>query len=832
MRRFQRLCRLARSATLPAVLTTIVGLAGVTSLAAPLAAQDSVSADPRYGAIADALSRLVRHERAQKDIPAISVALVAGQRVVWAQGFGWADSAARIPATAGTVYRVGSVSKLFTDIAIMRLVEQGKLNLDAPIQRYLPDFHPTNPFGGEITIRELTSHRAGLTREPPVGNYFDDTSPSLARTVASLNGTSLAYKPGTHTKYSNAGIAVLGYALERTQHESFYPYLKRALLDSMGLDHSAFQPLPGIRDRLAKAYMWTLDGRRFEAPTFQLGMGPCGSMYSTVLDLGRFLEILFDGGTTPEGRRVLARSTLDSMWTPQFAPAGATTGYGIGFGIGRLAGHRTIGHDGAIYGFATAVLALPDDSLGVVVTATLDGVNAVTDHIARSALEMMLATRDGKALAALDTTVGVPPQRALALMGRYSNSRTAVDLQEFEGHLYLTPVAGGSRGELRIPAASVVQGGTASESGAPLDLVVDDRLAFGEHVRVLGDGRVAIGADTLVRQATPGSNIVAMAEPQPARSPAEFAGLIGEYGWDHDVLYIRERDGRLNALIEWFFEYPLQRLSRDVYRFPPWGLYDGQEIVFKRDAGGRATAAVAATVTFKRRALPGDNDAVNIRITPGRAPAELRREALRASPPAESGDFRKPDLVELRSLDTTIKYDIRYATTNNFMGTPFYTSSHAFMQRPAAEAVARASAELRKLGYGLLIHDSYRPWYVTKMFWDGTPADKHVFVADPSQGSRHNRGCAVDLTLYDLKTGQPINMPGGYDEMTDRSYPVYPGGSGLQRWYRDLLRHAMEAQGFTVYEAEWWHFDYKDWPSYPIGNLTFEQLAARAKPGS
>jgi D-alanyl-D-alanine dipeptidase len=152
------------------------------------------------------------------------------------------------------------------------------------------------------------------------------------------------------------------------------------------------------------------------------------------------------------------------------------------------------------------------------------------------------------------------------------------------------------------------------------------------------------------------------------------------------------------------------------------------------------------------------------------------------------------------------------------------------MQRPAAEGVVRASAELRKLGDGLLIHDSYRPWYVTKMFWDGTPPDKHNFVADPSQGSRHNRGCAVDLTLYDLKTGKPINMTGGYDEMTDRSYPLYPGGTSLQRWSRDLLRHAMEAQGFNVYEAEWWHFDFKDFPSYHIGNSTFEQLSQAKSP--
>jgi len=740
--------------------------------------------------------------------------LVDGRRVVWAQGFGWADSAAGVRANASTVYRVGSVSKLFTDVGIMRLVEQGTLKLDTPIQRYLPDFHPKNPFGGEITIRELTSHRAGLTREPPIGNYFDDSTRSLAATVASLNGTSLVYKPGTHTKYSNAGIAVLGYVLERTQHESFYPYLKRAVLAPMGLDRSAFEPMPEIKAHLAKASMWTLDGRRFDAPTFQLGMGPCGSMYSTVLDLARFVEIMIARGVTPEGKRVLSSATLDSMWTPQFAAPGATNGFGIGFNIGRLDGHRTIGHGGAIYGFATEVLALPDDSLGVVVTATLDGVNAVTDHIAQAAVEMLLNARQGKLVATVDTTTALAPGRALTLMGRYANANTAIDLDEYEGRLFATPVRGGSRAELRAPA-----------NGSAQELIVDDRLSYGRRVGILPDGRIVVGRDTLRREATPRADVVPIAEPEPPAANPEFASLIGEYGWDHDVLYIREKDGQLNALIEWFFEYPLERASRDVYRFPKSGLYDGQEIVFHRGADGKATSATVATVLFKRRPLPADNDRVNFRITPVRPPSELRKEALAASPPKESSTLKKPDLVELRGLDSTIKYDIRYATSNNFMGTPFYTSSHAFMQRPAAEAVVRASAELRKLGYGLLIHDAYRPWYVTKMFWDGTPPDKHVFVADPSQGSRHNRGCAVDLTLYDLKTGAPIRMTGGYDEMTDRSYPLYPGGATPQRWHRDLLRHAMEAQGFNVYEAEWWHFDYKDWRSYPIGNLTFEQLS-------
>jgi D-alanyl-D-alanine dipeptidase len=211
-------------------------------------------------------------------------------------------------------------------------------------------------------------------------------------------------------------------------------------------------------------------------------------------------------------------------------------------------------------------------------------------------------------------------------------------------------------------------------------------------------------------------------------------------------------------------------------------------------------------------------------IPPVRPVDELRREALAAAPPAEKGPFRKSDLVELAPLDPAIHLDIRYATSNDFLGTPVYTQARAFLQRPAAEALLRAVHRLQPLGYGLLVHDAYRPWYVTKIFWDATPPEGKIFVADPAQGSRHNRGCAVDLTLYDLKAGNPIEMTGTYDEMSPRSFSNYPGGTSLQRWHRDLLRWAMESEGFTVYESEWWHFDYKDWREYAIGNLPFEQL--------
>ena len=220
----------------------------------------------------------------------------------------------------------------------------------------------------------------------------------------------------------------------------------------------------------------------------------------------------------------------------------------------------------------------------------------------------------------------------------------------------------------------------------------------------------------------------------------------------------------------------------------------------------------------------GYTQEVSFRITPLRPVPELRAEALKASPPHEQGNFRKPDLVELTRLDPTIKLDVRYATTNDFLGTPLYTQARAFLQRPAAEALVRAHRELKAQGYGLIIHDGYRPWYVTKIFWDATPNDKKIFVANPAEGSRHNRGCAVDLSLYDLKTGKEVKMPSGFDEMTERAYADYPGGTTKERARRALLKQAMEKQGFAVNPTEWWHFDYKDWKQYPILNKKFEDL--------
>jgi D-alanyl-D-alanine dipeptidase len=185
---------------------------------------------------------------------------------------------------------------------------------------------------------------------------------------------------------------------------------------------------------------------------------------------------------------------------------------------------------------------------------------------------------------------------------------------------------------------------------------------------------------------------------------------------------------------------------------------------------------------------------------------------------------READLVELIDLDPSFKLDVRYARTDNFVGKVVYPEARVFLQRPAAEAVLRVHQKLAEMGYGLMLFDGYRPWSVTKIFWEVTPEDKRMFVANPKNGSKHNRGCAVDLTIYDLKSGLPLTMPSEFDEFTDRANPNYSGGTEEQRRNRDLLRRLMEEEGFTVNSNEWWHFDFKDWEKYDIYDIPFSEI--------
>lgn len=762
-------------------------------LLAPAAmAQDAGGPDPAYREAVAALSSLINHEREAKGIPAISIALVADGKIVWSGGFGVEDPKSKTPASAETVHRVGSVSKLFTDIALMQLVEEGKVDLDKPVKDYLPTFDVKNPSNKPITLRQLMSHRSGITREPPVGHYFDPTSPSLSDSVKSLNSTAIVYEPTTKTKYSNAGVAVVGQVVAEMRKQSFDDAVKQNVLDKMGMTRSDFRLTPELAKSFAKAQMWTVDGRTFDAPNFALGTSSAGNLYSTVNDIGKFLICLMNEGKGPGGQ-VLKPETLRDMAKVQFGDG--DSGFGLGFMVSKFEGKQRLGHSGAVYGFATDVQWMPEEKLGVAVVSSKDCANGVSARIADDALRMMLAIKDKKPLPELKMSKPV------------------------DGLLVASAVRDGLEGRKLRPVARLGRlfdpQGSKGRGGSDLEL-----RQLGE--KLVHDGPFVTNLNETLTAAKQSTDKAAGDPPAPPNK--SFEGLIGEYGWDHNVLYVYEEAGKLRVLIEWFFHYDINATDDpDSFKFGESGLYMGERADFKRDASGRATQVLIGDVVFPRRAIPGESGGT-FQVKPLRPVDELRAEALKATPPKETGRGHKFDLVDLSTLDPSIKLDIRYATDNNFLGTPFYSSAKALMQKDAGEALARAHKALKDAGLGLLIHDAYRPWYVTKMFWDATPEANHGFVANPAEGSKHNRGCAVDLTLYDLKTGEPIRMVGGYDEFSDRSNPDYPGGTSRQRWYRDLLRHSMEAQGFSVNESEWWHYDFKDWPKYPIGNTRFEDL--------
>jgi D-alanyl-D-alanine dipeptidase len=183
-------------------------------------------------------------------------------------------------------------------------------------------------------------------------------------------------------------------------------------------------------------------------------------------------------------------------------------------------------------------------------------------------------------------------------------------------------------------------------------------------------------------------------------------------------------------------------------------------------------------------------------------------------------------LLELIKLDPAIRLDMRYATANNFTGRILYDEARAFLAAPAAQAVARASKMAQADGFGLTIYDAYRPWRITKKLWDATPVGpKKEYVANPKRGSKHNRGCAVDLTLHDLQTGQLVDMPTEFDDFSEKAHRDYMGASSAAIANRARLASYLEAEGFVGLSNEWWHFDFTGWAQFPVMDIPFNKIA-------
>jgi len=181
------------------------------------------------------------------------------------------------------------------------------------------------------------------------------------------------------------------------------------------------------------------------------------------------------------------------------------------------------------------------------------------------------------------------------------------------------------------------------------------------------------------------------------------------------------------------------------------------------------------------------------------------------------------ELVDLEKFIPGIVLDVRYATTNNFTKEKIYNLAKAYSRKPVAASLKKAQAEFNQLGYGIKIYDAYRPYSATVKFYEVMKGDT-LYVASPYKGSKHNRGCALDITLVDLKTNQELTMPTEWDTAAKESWAAAPVKDPEVKKNRDTLISIMEKNGFKVYEAEWWHFDFVGWQKFGVMDIDFEEL--------
>jgi D-alanyl-D-alanine dipeptidase len=291
---------------------------------------------------------------------------------------------------------------------------------------------------------------------------------------------------------------------------------------------------------------------------------------------------------------------------------------------------------------------------------------------------------------------------------------------------------------------------------------------------------------------------------RPIIAPAAVAARVGRYGKDEHEVDVSEREG---ALYVQQGGLSARRLIGDGYTYVAVG---GGQFVF-------ASGAPSPSVTIDGAELPRHDSGAELvaafqRMLAGRVTMDLSQMFPRPNWVSMDAD----DLVEIGRVDERILIDMRYASAQNFTGRAIYPIAVAVLRRNVAEALSRVETALREIGLGLVVYDAYRPWSITKLFWDLVPPDARGFVADPATGSKHNRGCAVDVTMRDMSDGATVEMPSRFDEPSARSAADYAGGTGVQRWRRDLLRLAMEREGFVVQPDEWWHFDHWSWRGFPV----------------
>lgn len=562
-------------------------LLGILTLSPGAAAAEEGPSSP-LEPVVERLRSLIRTEIDRGLVKGASIAVVDEDRVLWAEGLGLADVEKGAPAGVDTIYRVGSVSKLFTALSVMSLEEQGRLDIDEPIERYYPGFRIDKgdfPEAGATTLRQLMTHRSGFPRESPIGSYFDPSEPGLEATVRSIGSCALAIEPESKTKYSNIAVALEGYVAARVAGTDFATFQQQTLLEPLGMEHSSFRLDEELKQKLAAGYLRLEDGREIRAPVFEFGVGPAANLYSSVEDMARFLQFLLREGRSESGERILRASTLREMFRVQYAGDAAASGFGLGFYVGQIAGHRWVGHGGAVYGFATQLLFSPEEGLGVIVCANQDIANGFTGAVARRAFLWTLASRNGEDLPASRETIDLPDEALRRFVGTFRAERGWLEISLKGRHL------------------------SADLMGQKMDLrpATEERLlAYGdswyaEPLEISEDGRTVLFSGSRYSRMDPADS-----EPEKAGPWKEY---VGTYGPSFIPTVLEIRQGKLVATVENAFGYILQPEGPDTFLFTH-GLYEDERLTFLRDERGVVERLRIGPVEFERGARtaisPGD----------------------------------------------------------------------------------------------------------------------------------------------------------------------------------------------------------------------------------
>jgi CubicO group peptidase (beta-lactamase class C family) len=345
-----------------------------------------------YSSIITRLKEQIPPLLKQNNIPGLSMALVDGEKLVWAEGFGYTDLSNTERVSADTVFSLQSISKSYTATGFMLAVDKGWLKLDEPLHKYLPKFTVKSRFGaGEadrITFRHLLSHWSGLTHEAPCGNNFDETPCPFADHIRSISDTWLMFPVGERYSYSNLGIDLAGYALELRARKPFAQFMQDELFRPLLMTSSTFILKEAVsHPSFAKGHTKDLT-----LPVTPIPMVPAGSLYSTVKDMAKFISFHLAGGKV-NGKQVIRAESLKAMYTPQFAIAGQLGGYGLGIVNHPWAGGTVLNHNGGGYGYSTSQVWMPEYQIGVVVLTNSAQGGSVASRMAYGALGAMIKAK-------------------------------------------------------------------------------------------------------------------------------------------------------------------------------------------------------------------------------------------------------------------------------------------------------------------------------------------------------------------------------------------------------------------------------------------------------